>query len=945
MAQYLLFSDGNLRLADAATGRIVTLVSDYLPATPEASIVHDFSEIEEGQTFFRHSNTLYALDRDSGALRTVDTQASGRSLATNFRPGSSVGQDSAVTFGDGYLVATSSALFALDARFRLSQIAGNYPEVPGLLDLRDIGDLVAFRGRTFFVASHQSAVRELFVSDGTEAGTRLFRDFYPDTPRNAGAVDLDADWILGNRMVFTVDDTPTRSSYNSRSVWTTDGTEAGTILLPVATRHEHRSDMLRHDGALWFATDGRDEDPAVWRTNGTVGGSRLVADADGLVARTPYAGLPYMVREGTRNVQGGGIEIGSLSAPFEADGGLYVAALAGKAFGATQLLLFRIDRAQPELVLDTTGSDTSSGFRGFSNFRDTFAAGDLLFATSIATRTPSGITIQQRTVFAIDPVSRSTTPILELTAGEQISSIHGVQDFGDRAVLIIADRSITAGVRHKLISTDGTVAGTVELAGYDGYVVNIMRAGDYLYWWQTGNLMASDGTPEGTRLVLSASHTAADWNWSYAYHRLYGLVELEPEAFAALGPFVPRVVLEGTDGRDTLRGTDSADEIHGLGGDDRLFGLGGDDHLFGGAGNDRLDGGSGADRMEGGEGNDTYVVNNRGDRVIERASQGADTVQSAITYTLPAHVENLTLTGSAGVNGAGNGLANVIRGNAGANALNGGAGDDRLFGEAGDDRLIGGAGHDRLDGGRGADRMEGGPGNDAYVVDNRADRVIERANQGVDTVQSSITYTLPAHVENLTLTGSANINGAGNVLANVIRGNAGANALNGGTGDDRLFGGAGNDRLIGGPGNDRLEGGSGNDRMEGGAGRDTLLGGTGNDTLIGATARDILNGGAGRDTFVFRAIADSRPGAGNRDVIQDFTRGQDRIDLSAIDANAGRGGDQAFKFVGGAAFSKAAGELRYAGGIVRGDVNGDGRADFEIEIANMARLSAGDFIL
>jgi len=143
-------------------------------------------------------------------------------------------------------------------------------------------------------------------------------------------------------------------------------------------------------------------------------------------------------------------------------------------------------------------------------------------------------------------------------------------------------------------------------------------------------------------------------------------------------------------------------------------------------------------------------------------------------------------------------------------------GNDRLYGNVGDDQLFGGAGNDVLDGGTGADIMYGGSGDDLYRVDNIADIVSEQTvpgvdDGGVDTVESTITYTLPMFVEKLTLKGTAAINGAGNDLANRIAGNDSANVLSGGAGDDTIYGNGGDDTLIGGPGKDELWGGTGSD--------------------------------------------------------------------------------------------------------------------------------------
>ncbi len=118
-------------------------------------------------------------------------------------------------------------------------------------------------------------------------------------------------------------------------------------------------------------------------------------------------------------------------------------------------------------------------------------------------------------------------------------------------------------------------------------------------------------------------------------------------------------------------------------------------------------------------------------------------------------------------------LPKTLVGTTGNDVLTGGRGDDTLSGLAGNDQLNGGQGHDRLDGGMGTDTMLGGTGNDTYLVDVAGDVVTERANEGTDTVQSSLTYTLGAHVENLTLTGTANLNGTGNALDNILTGNVG----------------------------------------------------------------------------------------------------------------------------------------------------------------------------
>lgn len=334
--------------------------------------------------------------------------------------------------------------------------------------------------------------------------------------------------------------------------------------------------------------------------------------------------------------------------------------------------------------------------------------------------------------------------------------------------------------------------------------------------------------------------------------------------------------------------------------------------ITGNAAANLIDGRGGADTMAGGSGNDTYVVDDTGDVVVETASAGIDTVRAAITYTLTANVENLMLLGTAALNGTGNALDNTIVGNAADNVL---------------------------DGGVGVDVLRGGLGNDTYVVDSATDKVIEAASAGIDTVLSSVRWTLGGNVENLVLTGSAAINGTGNALDNSMTGNVADNVLAGGDGNDRLFGAGGNDRLDGGSGNDLLDGGTGADYLTGGAGDDILVGGDGADTMLGGT---------GSDRFVFAALADD-PSSGTlstMDRIVDFSHAQgDRIDLSSIGDALG----SPLSFIGGAAFSGIAGEVHFeAAGpstLLSIDLDGDRMADQFFILNGTQALVADDFVL
>ncbi|TAN71110.1 MAG: hypothetical protein EPN17_02870 [Methylobacter sp.] len=264
--------------------------------------------------------------------------------------------------------------------------------------------------------------------------------------------------------------------------------------------------------------------------------------------------------------------------------------------------------------------------------------------------------------------------------------------------------------------------------------------------------------------------------------------------------------LDGGPGSDTLLGGSGNDILIGGSGNDSLTGEDGNDTLQGAAGKDTLDGGLGNDNMGGGGGNDLYIVNSIGDKVVETDKlNSVDSVQSSVTFTLPDLVEHLQLLGGGDINGTGNKLNNKIFGN---------GGDNILSGSDGQDTLVGGVGADTLIGGSGIDSLVGGADDDIYVIGSTNDKVVETAGGGdVDEIQSTVDFSLPNNVEVLTLTGLADVRGAGNGQDNIIDGNGGANNLSGDAGDDTLFGNEGNDMLSGDAGDDQLDGGAGDDTV------------------------------------------------------------------------------------------------------------------------------------
>ncbi|EPX82422.1 M10 family metallopeptidase [Salipiger mucosus] len=261
----------------------------------------------------------------------------------------------------------------------------------------------------------------------------------------------------------------------------------------------------------------------------------------------------------------------------------------------------------------------------------------------------------------------------------------------------------------------------------------------------------------------------------------------------------------------------------------------------------------------------------------------------------------------------GNVLANTLEGAGGADRLAGLGGDDTLDGGAGDDTLLGGAGNDRLEGGTGADHFDGGPGRDTVSYDS-ATRSVR-----VDLLNDALMY--------------GDAVGDTFVDIEVFRTRGTVDQLRGDDGDNEFYTGGLSDRLYGRRGDDSLFGQEGADAFYGGLGADVMTGG----------AQE-----GRRDRYIYFNIAESRPGDGRRDVITDFVAGEDRIEISRFDADTTQGFKQRFDFIGDVDFTSA-GQLgyRHEGGatIVQADVDGDGAADFEVELSGVLVLTADDFLI
>jgi Ca2+-binding RTX toxin-like protein len=361
---------------------------------------------------------------------------------------------------------------------------------------------------------------------------------------------------------------------------------------------------------------------------------------------------------------------------------------------------------------------------------------------------------------------------------------------------------------------------------------------------------------------------------------------------------------------DAVRGTQAGDSISGAALGERLEGMAGNDTILGNDGNDTLEGGDGNDFIGGGVGNDS-IIGGAGNNIIY-AGLGNDTVQGGEAYD--------EIYGSAG--------RNQLYGNGGADFIQAGTGGDFIGGGDGNDTLRGGDGADTIYAGLGNDFVGGGAGND-QIFGSAGSNVIY-AGLGNDTVQGGSGSD--------TIYGSAGRNQLfGNDGNDLIYTSAAGDLAAGGAGNDSIYGSDGADTIYAGLGNDFIGGGAGNDLIYAGSGANQIFSGFGDDRIVAGTGKDVMNAGPGADVFEFSSAAAIGVGAG-RDVIVGFTSGVDDIDLRALgtsfNGSAGLlgGGVKSFYYFA-------------SSGLLIGDQNGDGVADWVLELTGAPSVAVGDFLL
>ena len=560
-----------------------------------------------------------------------------------------------------------------------------------------------------------------------------------------------------------------------------------------------------------------------------------------------------------------------------------------------------------------SGNDTVSSYaQQTSQVLDGGVGIDTLTINSLtSSNDPVHFVMGQTTAFSIAGINGATYvnfEILTVTLGTGSCAIEG-GNYNDRILFAYNNNSnavntfdagtIRAYGGDDVVAFNGIVApgsGVEQIYGGDG--------NDSLSW-TTGTTTITDLTINSGKGTMTAD--------GHTFAKFYGFESLSILGYAPISGTLNYLGYAGVDSIDVAATTSSS--ISTFAGDDNIMVNGGPATVFAGIGNDHVSAGfyteTSAVTFHGGDGNDGLIGGSGLSTLLGDA--GNDTLEAFNSHS----------------------------------QVNGGSGDDLLVlnffiastSGSGAAMLDGGSGHDRLT--LTLSLFAGTPLTFSFTGQNLVlpDGTRIKGIEGV---------SLQAGGSSDNLTASNGILGA---VENILNGGGGNDILHASSNGAALDGAGGADRLIGGTGNDLLNGGYGLDG-------DTLQGGAGNDTLIGAYGRDVERGGIGADHFILNAYYESGITAATRDLVTDFkTVEGDKIDLTAIDADttSTATGDQAFDYIGHALFHHIAGELRsyrldragtsHDQTIVIGDINGDGVADFSLELSGLVNLRDADFSL
>lgn len=805
-------------------------------------------------SFAALGNTLYFAATDGALgfeLWSTNGSDQGTQLTTDVRPGSAGSTPQSLTAvgsllffvaDDGSGAGNQLWRFDGSSSQRLSStLAGANGSGPS--------DLTAFGNRLAFTANTPASGTELWISDGTAAGTTLVRDIQAG-PVSANPASLTP---LAGQLYFTADD-----GLNGNELWRHDPASGQTALLAdiavpallgAANPGSSPTELLAVGSTLFFTADDTLSGRELWRHDSVSGATVRVADIwAGALGSSPTeltavgSRLYFAADDGVN-----GIELwthdtttGATSSLGDLSPGSYSSAPNQLTAVGNRLYFVADDGTTgPELwTSDGTTAGTvpaadlypNLGFIKGSYPSQLTAIGPMLFF--VATDPVGG-----RELWSLDTAAAAATTTLAISP----------------ASLALAEGNTGFTSFSFTVTRSGPTTGLSSAAwSVTGSGTNPANAADFGRTLPAGIVSFAPGETTRTVTVRVSGDTLGEPNETFSVQLSTpaGAV-ISPTAASATGtitnddpfdttpPVMTGITVQGNSllvtFSEAVVGTGAAPRFAAtVGGAARtvtavaaVAGNPSQLSLSLAAGTSPTAGQAVQLRYTDLAGDNTTAVvqDTIGNDMATLAAPGltASSFNSAASVaSLNLAYTTLRLTGTAAIHGTGNANANVISGNSGNNSLIGGGGDDVI---------TGGAGNDSIDGGAGNDRMEGGAGNDTYTIDSLADVVVEAASGGDDTLLSAISVTLPDQVETLRLQGTGAVNGTGNALANLLVGTTAANSLSGGDG---------------------------------------------NDTLNGSTGNDVLTGGLGADRFRFTGT----PSATNIDTITDFTPSQnDRIDL------------------------------------------------------------------